>query len=413
MGKDVYEGCVFEELFDSVLKKKPLLKEERFLSVDFHPKILHRDEELRELMLYYMVLITSCGERAVNLFIEGARGVGKTSTIKYFCSGLEKSAQERGVNLKYIHINCKLSRTEYKVLTTINSALNKKIPQRGFSPQDLLDFLKEFVEKENIFLILVLDELDSLDEKGAELLYSLVRINDDTIKSKVKRLNIIGIIRNVTFLSNLVKDIHHYFLNHPIVFEKYTRKQIFDILKQRASISFNENVISDEILQFIAEIVYEIGDVRCGLNILWCSTKIAENKGLNIITLDCVKQAYQDLVPYPIKDMLNHMAEHKLLLLYTITVRLQKNGTLDISLTEAIEDYKRICRLSGIPPRAYSQLWNYIQECKKDDILKVDVEGSGIRGRKAFIKMPGMPLNKFVQNVTSVLKSKGIVVLTA
>jgi len=413
LGKDIYEGCVFEELFDSVLKKKPLLKDERFLGVDFHPKILHRDEELRELMLYYMVLITSCGERAVNLFIEGERGVGKTSTIKYFCSGLEKSAQERGVNLKYIHINCKLSRTEYKVLTTINSALNKKIPQRGFSPQDLLDFLREFVEKENIFLILVLDELDSLDEKGAELLYSLVRINDDTIESKVKRINIIGIVRNVTFLSNLVKDIHHYFLNHPILFEKYTRKQIFDILKQRASISFNENVISDEILQFIAEIVYEIGDVRCGLNILWSATKIAENKGLNIITLDCVKKAFQNLVPYPIKDMLNHMAEHKLLLLYTITVRLQENGNLNVSLTEAIEDYKKICSLSGIPPRAYSQLWNYIQECKKDEILQVDIEGSGIRGRKAFIQIPGMPLNTLIQNVTSVLESKGIVVLTA
>jgi cell division control protein 6 len=295
------------------------------------------------------------------------------------------------------------------VLVRLNSTLNNNVPQRGYSPQDLLDFLRDFIEKEDTFLILVLDELDSLDKKGAELLYSLVRINDDTIESKVsKRLNIIGIVRNVSFLSNLVRDIHHYFLKQPIVFEKYTRKQIFNILKQRASISFNENVISDNILQFISEIVYEIGDVRCGLNILWSATKIAENKGLNIINLNCVKRAYQDLVPYTIKDTLYHMAKHKLLLLYTITAKLKENGNLNIYLSEAVEDYKKICKLSGIPPRAYSQLWNYIQECKKDEILKVGIESSGIRGRKAFFRMPEIPLNRFVQNIKSVLESRKI-----
>ena len=409
MGKEIYKGRVFEELFKSVLKRKPLLKEERFLSVDFLPRILHRDGEIEELMLYYSGLVTNCGERAVNLFVEGGRGLGKTSTVKYFCSNLEGLAQRRGINLKYIHVNCKKARTEYKVLILLNSALNSNIPQRGYSPQDLLDFLRAFIEKENIFLIIVLDELDSLDEKGAELLYSLVRINDDTIESKVpKRLNVIGIVRNVSFLSNLVKEIHHYFLKHTIIFEKYTIKQIFDILKQRAHISFYENVISDKSIQFIAEIVYEVGDVRCGLNLLWCSTKIAENKGLNIITLNCIKQAYQDLIPYNIKDTLNHMTDHKLLLLYTITVKLQENGNLNISLTDVFEDYKDICNHSGIPPRAYSQVRNYIQECKKDTILKVDNVSKGIRGRRTIIEMPDIPLNKLVLNITSILESKGI-----
>lgn len=409
MEKEIYKGRVFEELFNSIIKRKVLLKEEKFLSFDFLPRILHRDGEIKELMLYCTGLVTNCGERAVNLFVRGGRGVGKTSTVKYFCNNLKKLAQRRGVNLKYIHINCRRARTEYRALIQLISALNINIPQRGYSPQDLLGFLRAFLEKEDMFLILVLDELDSLDKKGAELLYSLVRINDDVIETKVsKRLNIIGIIGNAPFSSNLVKDIHHYFLKNAIVFEKYTKTQIFDILKQRAHISINENVISDKILRFMAEIVYENGDVRCGINILWNATKLAENKGLGIVTLNCVTQAYQDLVPYAIKDKLIHMADHKLLLLYTITVKLQKNGNLNISLTDAFKDYKDICNLSGIPPRAYSQVWNYIQECKKDTILKVDNVSKGIRGRRTIIEMPDIPLNKLVLNITRILESREI-----
>jgi len=309
--------------------------------------------------------------------------------------------------LKYVHINCRKARTEYNVLIKINSALSRNISQRGYSPQDLMNFIGDFLEKNNAYMILVLDELDSLDEKGAELLYLLVRINDDAIKSNIpRRLSIIGIIRDYTFLKKHIGDTYQYFLNHYIEFEEYTRKEIHDILEQRVIISLNENVISNENLHFIAEIVHEIGDIRCGLNILWSATKIAEIKGLDMVSLNCIKQAYQDLVPYSIKDRLKQMSEHKLLLLYTITVKCQENGNLLISLAEAVEDYKEYCRISGIIPRAYSQLWNYIKECKNDEILKVDIKSKGIKGRKALIKIPDIPIKNFVQNITNVLETK-------
>lgn len=409
---------MFEELFHNVLKRKPLLKEEKFLSVDFPTRILHRDNEIEELMTYYSSLITNTGVRAVNQILLGDRGVGKTATAKFFSRSLEKTALKRGINLKYVHINCRKERTEYKVLVKINQTLSPRIPKRGYSPQDLMDFLTEFLEKEDIYLLLVLDEFDSLLDGEAGLLYSLVRINDDT-NNVHKRLNIIGILsynvkfeRNISFLSKFFRDIRHYFQQNAIIFKPYTQEQVFDILKHRVSISFNQNTVSDEIINYIASIVVKSGDIRCGLNLLWSSSKIAEKNNLNIVTLKCVHRAYQELVPYSIREMIKHMTEHKLLFLFAIVDKLKNQvDKSEISLHEVVNEYNNICRTSGISPRSYSQLWNYVQEWKKDEIIDAKLEGGGLKGRKSFLQFPEIiNLKKFSQNISKALQSKGIIV---
>jgi len=188
--------------------------------------------------------------------------------------------------------------------------------------------------------------------------------------------------------------------------------QVFDILKHRVSISFNQNTISDEVIDYIASIVVKSGDVRCGLNLLWSATKIAEKEDLNIVTLKCVHRAYQELVPYSIREMLKHMTEHKLLFLLAIVEKLKdKIDESKISLHEVVEEYRNICRTSGISPRSYSQLWNYIQEWKKDGIVDTEVEGRGLKGRKSFLQFPEIiNLQRFSQNIKEVLQAKGITV---
>ena len=93
----------------------------------------------------------------------------------------------------------------------------------------------------------------------------------------------------------------------------YSKEEIFFILKYRAQLSLKENVISDQIIKFISDLVMVNGDIRYGLNLIWKSSKIAENKDLKYITMDCVRLGNQEVVPLTTQDSLNYMTPPKLI----------------------------------------------------------------------------------------------------
>ena len=49
--------------------------------------------------------------------------------------------------MKYVHINCRKERTGYKALIKIVRTINDKFPKRGYSPQDLLDIIIDYLNK--------------------------------------------------------------------------------------------------------------------------------------------------------------------------------------------------------------------------------------------------------------------------
>ena len=105
-----------DELFKKILQKPTLFKDERFFSKNHPVKILHRESELSLLTVLYSNLITNPGTYSVNQFIIGESGIGKTATIKYFCNNLVKHAKRRGIDIKYIHINCRKEQLGYRIL---------------------------------------------------------------------------------------------------------------------------------------------------------------------------------------------------------------------------------------------------------------------------------------------------------
>ena len=58
--------------------------------------------------------------------------------------------------------------------------------------------------------------------------------------------------------------------------------------------------------------------------------------------------------------------------------------------------------------RSYSQLWNYLQEFKKANIVSVKIISEGIKGRKALIGITNIPLTRYEDIILKLLSSKGI-----
>ena len=396
------------DYFEDLLKKPTIFIDESKLEINYiPPKLPHREKELLLLSRLFLALFTNPNSISRRILITGKTGIGKSATVKLFGEMIEKVGQKRNVHIKYIHINCRKERTSYKVLINIVRLIDNNFPKRGFSPQDLLDFLIENLNTQNLHLLIVLDELSYLIKKEENLIYSLTRINDDSV-NKQQKLSIIGIVRDISCLNNLDYSTLSTLQRNIIKFSQYTKEQIFDILKYRADLSLNKNIISDNLIEMITTIVFKNGDIRQGLSILWRAAKIAESQNLKYINAECIRLGNQDLVPISTLDTLEYLSSQKLILLFAISKCLRDRDKKEISFSEVLKFYKIVCENTGLAQRSYSQLWNYIQELNKENLISINVKSEKIRGRKAFVEIPNIVLSKLEKLLIKILNSKGL-----
>jgi cell division control protein 6 len=396
------------EYFEELLKKPSLFLDESKLDMNYVPeKLPHRDKELSLLSQLFLTLITNPNSISRKILITGKTGIGKTVTVKTFGEILKQASIKRNICIKYAHVNCRKERTSYKVLIKIIRLINKKFPKRGYSPQDLLENLIDFLNKQDIHILIVLDELSYLINKGEDLIYLLTRINDDSPNVQ-QRVSIIGIVRDLTCLNNLDYSTISTLQRNIIKFSNYSKKQIFDILKYRANLSLKENVISQDLIEMIVESTYGNGDIRYGLNILWKAAKIAESRNLTFINNECVRLGSQELVPFSTLDVLKYMSSQKLFFLLAIVKGLKISNKTEISFLEIIRRYHIICENLGLNSRSNSQLWNYLQEFKRESIILINILSEKIKGRRSLIQIPEINLQKLEKIIIEILKLKGI-----
>lgn len=396
------------DIFEDLLNKACIFKDERKLDMNFIPDELpHRNKELSLLSQLFLTLLTNPNEISRKILVTGKTGIGKTVTVKLFGTLLIEAAKKKNISINYIHVNCRKERTSYKVMIKIIRSINKNFPKRGYSPQDLLEIINDFLNTHNFHILIILDELNYLIKNDNDLIYSLTRINDDSFNVP-QRVSIIGIVRDLSCINNLDNSTLSTLQRNIIRFENYTSDQIFDILKYRAEISLKKNALSDELIEMISDIVSMKGDIRYGLNLLWKAGKIAENKNLQVINSECVRLANQDMVPFSTLDILKDMTSQKLVFLLATIFHLKTNNENRVTFLEILKPYLIFCENAGLRPRSYSQLWNYLQEYKKEKFISVKLQSKSIRGRKAIIEIPDIPLLKFESIIRDILNSKGI-----
>ena len=108
---------------------------------------------------------------------------------------------------------------------------------------------------------------------------------------------------------------------------------------------------------------------------------------------------------YIICSFSQHFLKHKSCL---IIKGLKNCYDTNISFIEILRRYQVICENYGLHPRSNSQLWNYLQEFKRESIVIIEILGEKIRGRRALIQIPEIDLKKLEKIVTDILQSKGL-----
>ncbi len=374
-----------ENPFISYLDNTSIFKKDRdILRASYIPDELpHRDSQISAIA---QILYPSLkGQRASNLMIFGKTGTGKTAVAKYMKKEIEEAIEmaKLDIDLHYIYINCEISDTNYGVLQNIGNRFIKdfdsRIPHTGLSKERVYNMLFENLDDKKRVVIVVLDELDKLVYKsGDDVLYDLLKINDELKNSKV---SLIGISNDLKFSELLDTRVKSRFGEEKMVFPPYNAGQLKDILKQRTEIAFAEDVIDDSVLGLCAALAArEHGDARRALDLLRVAAELAERGHEPRITEKHVKAAKNQIEMDCVSEAIRTLPQHSKLILMGIIMN-EMRGRGSLTTGELYTIYVDLSRKSGNTPLTQRRITDLISELDMLGIIRASVVSFGRGGR--------------------------------
>jgi cell division control protein 6 len=368
-----------------------VFKDESKLDINYVPTHLpHRESHLKMLNEFFRFAIETPGKMTQRVLVTGKVGTGKTVMTQLFGQNITKEAQKRGINLHYVHVNCRECKgSQFMVLQRIMLKFHPSYPRRGYSGQELLQALMQVLDDQKAYLILTLDELDALiQNEGSDSLYSLTRVQEER-QAAVQRLSLIGIIKDVTLLSTLDASTRSTLQRSIITLEEYSQPQLRDILNDRVANVFRENTISSQSIDLIAELAtLENGDARYAIELLWRAGKYADTEEAREVLPEHIRKAAGSVRPTIRKDTISALNLHQKLLLLGIARRFKQSGTAYLSMGEAENAYAIACEEYEQEKRGHTQLWKYVNELSVLEIIRTESSGTGQRGKTTLISLP-------------------------
>jgi len=372
--------------FEEFLDKESLFVDRGVLLSSFLPEdIQHRDKEIKQIANILAPSLKQ--EKPSNLFLYGNTGTGKTLTIKHVIKTISQITSDKKIQLKIIYTNCKLKRvadTEYRLIAHLAGFFGRSIPPTGLPTDEVYKIFYDSVEKENKVILFVLDEVDQLIKKtGDNVLYNLIRINEDLKKSNI---SLIGISNDISFLDNLDPRVKSSLSEEDVFFSPYNALELKNILKERSTKAFKENVIEQGVIEKCAAYAArEHGDARKAIELLRVTGEVAERAGSKTITLVNIDEAEEKLEKDKIFDIVKTQPKQFQAVLLSIISLKTANQTAYSG--EVYEFYKKLCFKVGLRPLTQRRVSDIIREFELMGIINTKTISKGRYGRTRDISL--------------------------
>jgi len=388
---------------------RSVFTDETKLDLNYVPhRLPHRDTELQLLMKFFSFLLQFPEKMAQRVIITGDVGSGKTVLSQRFGTDISREAGKRGINLHYVHVNCREYRGSlFLILHHVVSTFHPSFPKRGYSAEELLSILLQILDEEKAHVILTLDEFESLIEReGSDAVYKLTRLQE-TRQNKPQRLSLVCILRNLKAIEQLDTSTRSTLQSNIIRLERYSKQQLADILNDRVSLAFKPLAVLEDTVSLIAELASsEGGNARFGIDLLWRAGKYADADGLDFVTPDCVRKAVSSVVPAMRKSELTNLGFHEKLLLLGIARCFKESRKAYISLSEAEQFYAVICEEFNEKTHSHTQLWKYLQNLSSLGVVKTEVSKVGSRGRSTLICLPKISAEDLEKELSAIIEKE-------
>ncbi|MBI2138061.1 orc1/cdc6 family replication initiation protein [Candidatus Woesearchaeota archaeon] len=375
------------DFFREYVTQESLFVEKKALQSNYLPdRINHREEQITQVSRILAPALRL--ERPSNLFIYGKTGTGKTLVANYVSSNILLAAQEKNIQIKTAYVNCKLKKmadTEYRIISQLIRELGGEIAPTGLPTDEVYRTFFELLDNKPTMVLLVLDEIDQLVKKvGDEILYNLVRINEDLKKSQI---SILGISNDATFLNTADPRVKSSLSEEELIFPPYNAFQLQDILKERALLAFKRGVVEEGVIQKCAAYAArEHGDARRALELLRVSGEIAERLGLQKLSLSHVDQAEDKIEKDTLTEIIHVQPKQSQAIIYTLLcLRGKKEGS--VLTGEIYAHYKLFSGKVGLRPLTQRRISDVLAELDMLGVINAKVISKGRYGRTREISL--------------------------
>ena len=360
------------------------------LDFDYVPEeLVGRDEIQKQLALKFSAVGTP--EGAARVIITGPVGSGKTVLAKTFCRDLQRHLSGKR-NIKIAHVNCRNASTSMRVAQRILHQFDPGHPDRGLSLGELLLSLRKVLRRTSTHLIVVLDEVDHmLRRSGDELLYQLLRIDEDQEGTGTLSLILVSQEQIVQLLENAV--LSKIGQSNHIRLLSYTVDGLEAIARHRAELALVPGTCSDGILRLIAERAAPSGDARQVIEFLSSAAERAEFRqdghGQQAITLEDL-HAVNDVLAADLTlqlEVVDDLAAESMLVLLAMCRRLKTEESMTMGDVEHL--YAVVCEEYEQDMKSHTTLWKHVKLLEQAGIIISQVATvTGGRGRTTHLSMP-------------------------
>lgn len=250
----------------------------QFLSENYIPKnILYREEHIIKLGK----MIKECLEfkTPATILLEGSPGTGKTMCFRIAEKVLQNGISSGLLRGKICYVSGKGS-TVFKVANEILKSMGMR-EERSFGKA--VSALKEAASSMPIHVCI--DDADLIKSYQAGKYESYALPDLLYYFSRTPGLSATIITNDFRFLEKINEEDARVYSSmtkeKSLIFERYGKKQCYDILRQRVELAFKDGVFKEEALDKLAEYVSFVrdGDIRVGLEILrTCPYVAAQDK---------------------------------------------------------------------------------------------------------------------------------------
>jgi cell division control protein 6 len=392
-----------EEAFRKEFNQHSVFKQASSLDLSYvPPKLYCRDEIVKSLIYNFRRILEEKEQLSINCLLLGRGGVGKTLTARYFGRNFKNIALERDVNVFIEYYNCINFRSKSMIIRELLGKYTHG-SGRGFSDDEALKLILSRLVSDNSYMFLIIDEVQILKPEDVLAFLDI----SETYGHHNAKLSILLVSRSKEWMRIENERILSR-LNAKISLKPYNFDEAVKILKYRSEIAFKEYVLSDDIIDMIAQIVVEGKNMRHGIEILRKCGLHADKEGLNRITGDMVRAASNEVYPTFRADVIDQLNDQELFALYGIVKSLLNKGEAYTLVDDAYEYYKVICENYSTEAHVKMSFRKYLRQLRDNKIITsktVRIEDAE-RGRHLQVTLLDIPAIKLEEYLTELFKKK-------